>query len=715
MRVSIKLKLTGAFVVVIALAAVGIGIGINGLSGLNQELSDVGRGWAMRLKQAQTLSILVQRETLYQKNAILSTSDEETEDYIRQSNELRREIKSVRDALYAGESAEGRGQLESVDKSFATYIGVEDQVLALARNNSNNRANALAMKEGATAFTALEASLARLSARFEGAGATADRLRLAVAVEHFQGALEALRGGELSLILSSTLEELKNRQEQSATAQAALLRQRDGLRALFVADDDRQAFDQTNEALERWLKIHDQVVEINAGASNIRATTLSVTTARKTRAAFQDVLDAYIGRIGSKLDSAIETADHVYTSGRTTLVSVLIASVVVSVLMAIWISLTLNRGLGQSSAMAQAVAAGDLTKLADIRSQDEIGDLLSYTNSMIESLRDIVGKVAAASRNVASGSEQLSAGSEQLSQGASEQAAATEEASASMEEMAANIRQNAENAGQTEKIARQSAKDAQVSGEAVTRAVEAMRTIAGKITVVQEIARQTDLLALNAAVEAARAGEHGRGFAVVASEVRKLAERSQGAATEISALSSETVAVAQEAGQMLARLVPDIKRTADLVEEITAACREQDIGASQINTAIQQLDTVTQQNSAASEEMSATSEELAAQAQQLQEAMNFFRLDGASLAPERRTEQWRHQSVAHLPAPQRHGPGGLARAGKSNGTAARAIGAAPAKSAPAGVHKANGNGRGVSLSLDTGSPADEVDEKYDSF
>ncbi len=199
-----------------------------------------------------------------------------------------------------------------------------------------------------------------------------------------------------------------------------------------------------------------------------------------------------------------------------------------------------------------------------------------------------------------------------------------------MEEMAANVKQNAENASQTETIARQSAQDAEASGIAVGRAVEAMQTIAQKITIVQEIARQTDLLALNAAVEAARAGEHGRGFAVVASEVRKLAERSQAAAAEIGTLSADTVKAAQQAGDMLGKLVPDIKKTAGLVEEITAACREQDVGSGQINQAIQQLDKVTQQNASASEQVSATSEELATQAEKLQATIAYFRLAEAS-------------------------------------------------------------------------------------
>jgi methyl-accepting chemotaxis protein len=285
--------------------------------------------------------------------------------------------------------------------------------------------------------------------------------------------------------------------------------------------------------------------------------------------------------------------------------------------------------LNVASDCIERISKGDLTHKITESYAGDYDMLMNCINALVDNLARFAQEVQDAADLVATGSEQSNASAQTLSQGATEQASATEEASSSMEEMASNVKQNADNASQTEKIARQSSLDAEASGSAVTRAVQAMETIAQKIMVVQEIARQTDLLALNAAVEAARAGEHGRGFAVVASEVRKLAERSQAAAQEIGTLSTDTVKSAQDAGAMLVRLVPDIKRTAELVAEITAACREQDVGAAQINQAIQQLDQVTQQNATAAVEVSTTSEELTTQAEQLKRSIAFFKLDEA--------------------------------------------------------------------------------------
>ncbi|MBB6506486.1 methyl-accepting chemotaxis protein [Sphingomonas endophytica] len=289
--------------------------------------------------------------------------------------------------------------------------------------------------------------------------------------------------------------------------------------------------------------------------------------------------------------------------------------------------------IGEGNRVLSLVSSGDLTQRVEIACEGDHERMKAAINTLVDNLSKFAGEVSAASAQVAAGSQQLSSTAEQVSEGATEQAAAAEEASASMEQMAANIKQNADNAAQTEKIARQSSQDAELSGQAVEKAVTAMRTIAEKIGIVQEIARQTDLLALNAAVEAARAGEHGRGFAVVAAEVRKLAERSQTAAGEISGMSSETVTAAAQAGDMLTKLVPDIRRTAELVAEISAACREQDIGASQINEAIQQLDKVTQLNASASSQISSTSEELAGQAEELEANIAFFRTEQPRAVP----------------------------------------------------------------------------------
>ncbi len=288
---------------------------------------------------------------------------------------------------------------------------------------------------------------------------------------------------------------------------------------------------------------------------------------------------------------------------------------------------------------AKNVAAGDLTKNVEVAQQDEIGMLSDALNEMVKKLREIVMDVKGAADNVAYGSQQLSSSSEEMSQGATEQAASAEQASSSMEEMTANIRQNAENAGHTERIAIKSAADAGDSGKAVGETVEAMRSISEKILVIDDIARQTNLLSLNATIEASKAGDLGRGFAVVAAEIRSLAERSRAEAADINKVARNSVAIAERAGEMLSKLVPDIQRTAELVQEISAASREQDSGAGQINQAMQQLDQVIQQNASVSEELASTAEELSGQAEQLQMTMSFFKVHHLDLAMHEKKER----------------------------------------------------------------------------
>jgi len=391
------------------------------------------------------------------------------------------------------------------------------------------------------------------------------------------------------------------------------------------SEKTRTAWAELRELWNQFKPINDRVRELSA-TDKAAAVALTMGESREKAGQLTKKAEELVKAQQEMMSAADDETEALYGNARTTLLAMGVVAFLITAAAAVYLSMLISRGLKAAGEAMRQVAEGDLTRTVEVKSKDEIGVLLGHVNLMIERLRGVVGDAGVAAENVSAGSQELSASSEQVSQGATEQAAAAEQASASMEEMAANIKQNADNAAQTEKIARQSSRDAEASGVAVSKAVEAMRTIAEKIGIVQEIARQTDLLALNAAVEAARAGEHGRGFAVVASEVRKLAERSQSAAAEIGAVSGDTVKAATEAGEMLTKLVPDIRRTAELVSEISSACREQDIGAAQVNEAIQQLDQVTQQNAGASEQISTTSEELAAQAEELQASIAYFRV-----------------------------------------------------------------------------------------
>jgi methyl-accepting chemotaxis protein len=334
-------------------------------------------------------------------------------------------------------------------------------------------------------------------------------------------------------------------------------------------------------------------------------------------------------QLEQNIETSTQTAEHDEQNGIRLLIIISIISVISGVVIGFIVITSILKQLGGDPTIvvdaANKIASGDLTIQFSIGKNNT--SLLASIKNMLEQLHRVVGDVKEAVDIVTTGSSELNASSEQMSQGASEQAASVEETSASMEQMGANIQQNTDNAQQTDKIATKASNDARESGSSVKEAVTAMKEISGKISIIEEIARQTNLLALNAAIEAARAGEHGKGFAVVASEVRKLAERSQIAAGEITQLSASSMVVAEKAGDMLDALVPDIQKTAELIQEISASSNEQNSGAGQINNALQQLNLVIQQNSSAAEEVASTSEELASQAQILQNTISFFKTD----------------------------------------------------------------------------------------
>jgi len=342
--------------------------------------------------------------------------------------------------------------------------------------------------------------------------------------------------------------------------------------------------------------------------------------------AMRDVIDILTEMTEAASAQKSDEIDQLASDAEIAQITALIIGLVIVISLIIFFPSTLVRPINQIKTLAENLATGNMEERLPDFGKNEIGVAAHSLNGFLNKVQVVLQDVLQTVNHVASGSDQVSSTASSLSQSTSEQAASVEEVSASIEEMGASISQNSENAQTTDKIASDSARSAAEGGEAVAGTVLAMTQIAEKITIIEDISYQTNMLALNAAIEAARAGVHGKGFAVVAAEVRKLAERSQVAASEISSLTTDSVEVAEKAGALLEKMVPDIAQTAELVQEITAASEEQSSGVGQINSAMQQLDKVTQQNAAGSEELAATAEEMQSQSSKLQQVVSFFRL-----------------------------------------------------------------------------------------
>ncbi|QEM67760.1 methyl-accepting chemotaxis protein [Geobacter sp. FeAm09] len=422
------------------------------------------------------------------------------------------------------------------------------------------------------------------------------------------------------------------------------------LEKLETGQQGKRLIDEAKAAIATARDANNKVTELSlAGktADAIEAFKVAYPLDLKIKANFRAIVQYQ----EEQMEVSHDEARKLYRSTVIKDLAIAAIAVLIGLMAGFLITRSITVPINEALQAANRLAGGDLTVTVAARGKDETGLLMAAIGSMVERLKSVITDVKAAADNVATGSQELSATAQQMSHGATEQAASAEEISSSMEEMASAIRLNTDNALQTEKIAVQSADDAEESGRAVAGTVDAMKEIATRISIIEEIARQTNLLALNAAIEAARAGEHGKGFAVVASEVRKLAERSQKAAGEIGELSVRSVRIAETAGSGLQAMVPNIRRTAELIQEISASSREQDSGAEQINRAVQQLDSIIQQNASASEEMASTSEELSGQAEQLRDAVAFFRIDEATLRA--RAPEWKPEKkirIAHAGA-----------------------------------------------------------------
>jgi methyl-accepting chemotaxis protein len=568
-----------------------------------------------------------------EKNIILAKTTQDMDYYSDATASIRKIMLVKRGALRELVGPDGRDKLDQFSDVWDEYLKVNDKIRQYARNKQNDKAFSLANSEGRDLTDQADKMMTAIVEKNDqvnseaSADATTAANRTLLAARIIQDML-AIHRDEKSLIIETTEADMdifvKNMAELAFNIDSQIIEMRKTSTVESIAD-----LDKFSTAWDNFSDINATIVATSYENGNSKAFRLSNSEGRELSDKAIDLIASVVasnekGLAEDKMSSTVN-----YEAGRNLLLTILGIGLLVGFGTAAWIIRGIMQQLGAEPPVileiAEKIAAGDLESEL-VHGKGKVVGVLAAMITMRDKLVSVITEVNTSSIALSAASQQVSGTAQSLSQGASEQAASVEQTSSSVEEMGSSINQNSENARVTDGIATESSNAAKDGGESVIATVQAMKDIAGKITIIEDIAYQTNMLALNAAIEAARAGEHGKGFAVVAAEVRKLAERSQVAASEISQLTGDSVKVAEKAGGLLDKMVPDIARTAELVQEITAASEEQASGVSQITSAMQQLDQVTQQNAAGSEELAATAEEMRSQSQSLIEMISFFKL-----------------------------------------------------------------------------------------